>query len=129
MIAFRLAAMAQGWRARFACRSGCPALPFAALLTALLTTGIARAESPRVAFTGPPGHQTLLIDGEPARYDPEADRLIARLHLSDGLRQVARDVVAVDMAKGISARAAVEGWAMRRQHCKCHVGQLRQYFQ
>lgn len=118
MSACRLAAMAQGWRARIACRSGCHALSFAAMLAAMLTTGTARAESPRVTFADPPGHQTLLINGDPARYDPEADRQIAHLHLSDGLRQVARDAVAVDMAKGISARAAVEGWD-RRQSVPC----------
>jgi hypothetical protein len=61
-----------------------------------------------------------MINGEPARYDPEADRLIARLHLSDGPRQAAGDSVAVDMAMGISARAAVDGWAMRR-HQKVKV--------
>lgn len=115
MIAFRLAEMAQGWRARLACRSGCLALPVAVLLAALLTAGTAQSDGPRVAYAGLPGHQTLTIDGQPAKYAPEADRLIARLHLSDGLRQVARDAVAVDMAKGISARAAVAGWAMRRK--------------
>lgn len=114
MTAFRLAEMAQGWRTRLACRPACPAFPVAVLLVALLTANPARAENPRVAFAGPPGHQTLMINGDPAPYDPEADRLIAGLHLSDGLRQVARDAVAVDMARGISARAAVEGWAMRR---------------
>jgi len=115
MTAFRLAAMAQGWQAPPACRSGCRVLPVAVLLAALMTTGTAQADGPRVAFAGPPGHQTLLINGEPARYDPEADRLIARHHLSDGLRQVARDAVAVDMARRISARAAVEGWVMRQK--------------
>mgnify|MGYP001606865973 CR=1 FL=1 len=119
MTAFRLAEMAQGWRARLACRSGCHALPIAVLLAALLAAGTARAESRRVAFVGPPGHQTLTIDGHPAHYDPEADRLIARLRLSDGLRQVARDAVAVDMARGISARAAVEGW-ISFQRANCH---------
>jgi hypothetical protein len=82
------------------------------LIVTQLLAGCHSTGEPRVTYAGPPGNQSLVINGQPARYDPEADRLIDRLGLSKGMRQVARDFVATEMARGIAARPAVENWVL-----------------
>jgi hypothetical protein len=93
-----------------------------AALAAAALAGCTATREPRISHGGPPGQQTLLINGQPAKRDAEADRLIAALNLPDGMRQVARDFVAVEIAKGIPARAAVANWVsiQRRQGVVIH---------
>lgn len=117
MIEARWRRMAQGWRDAPRGRRPRPALLGLAALAALALAGCTATREPRISHGGPPGQQTLLINGQSAKPGAEADRLIAALNLSDGMRQVARDFVAVEMAKGIPARAAVANWVsiQRRQ--------------
>jgi len=61
--------------------------------------------------------QTLLNNGQPSGAKGEANRLIAALNLSDGMKQVARDFIAIEIARSIPVRAAVANWVsiQRRQ--------------
>ncbi len=112
-----MAGVAQGW-----CRPGSwtivqrKALAAAAFGT-LALAGCTATREPHISHVGPPGQQTLLVNGQPAGASAEAERLIAALNLSDGMKQVARDFVAIEMARGIPARAAVANWVsiQRRQ--------------
>jgi hypothetical protein len=112
-----MAGVAQGWRARGSWTIVQPKALAAAALAALALAGCTATREPRISHVGPPGQQTLLVNGQPAGANSEADRLIDALNLSEGMRQVARDFVAVEMAKGIPARAAVANWVsiQRRQ--------------
>jgi hypothetical protein len=109
--------LAQGWRARGSWTIVQPKALAAAALAALALSGCTATREPRISHLGPSGQQTLLINGQPAGANDEADRLIAALNLSDGMKHVARDFVAVEMAKGIAPRAAVANWVsiQRRQ--------------
>ena len=117
MIETRWRRMAQGWRHAPGGRPPQPPMLGLTALAALALAGCTATREPRISHGGPAGQQTLLINGKPAKQDAEADRLIATLSLSDGMRQVARDFVAVEMANGIPARAAVANWVsiQRRQ--------------
>jgi hypothetical protein len=112
-----VAGVAQGWRRRGSWTIVQPKTLAAAALAALVVSGCTATREPRISHVGLPGQQTLLINGQPAGANGEADRLIAALNLSDGMRQVACDFVAVEMARGITARAAVANWVsiQRRQ--------------
>lgn len=102
--------MVQGWRDATCGRRPQPSLLGLTALAALALAGCTATREPRISHGGPPGQQTMLINGQAAKPDAEADRLIAALNLSDGMREVARDFVAIEMAKGIPARAAVANW-------------------
>jgi hypothetical protein len=112
-----MAGVAQGWRRPGPWTTVQPKALAAAALAALALPGCTAVGEPRISHVGPPGQQTLLINGKPASANGEADRLITALNLSDSMRQVARDFVAVEMARGITARAAVANWVsiQRRQ--------------
>ena len=108
-MSFSLATVAVGWRAALGPEAFGPALAALTLSATLAEAG------PRVSYSGPPGHATLMIDGRPAQYDAEADRLLSRLAISNGLRLAARDFVAVEMTTGLAARPAVEAWVMMKR--------------
>ncbi|MBK9080733.1 MAG: hypothetical protein IPL88_00995 [Rhizobiales bacterium] len=112
-----MAGVAQGWRRPGSWTIVQPTALAAAALAALALSGCTASREPRILHVGPPGQQTLLISGQPAGANGEADRLVAALNLSEGMRQVARDFVAIEMARGIPARAAVANWVsiQRRQ--------------
>ena len=111
MPSFSWNTVAVGWR-RARLWAGV-ALPLG--LVALTLYSQAAGASPRVSYSGPPGQTVLMIDGRAAQYDAEADRLLSRLDISDGLRLAARDFVAVEMANGLAARPAVEAWVMMKR--------------
>ena len=102
---------AGGWH-RARCWAGVALASGLAYLPLSATPGGAE---PRVSYGGPPGQTTLMIDGRPAQYAATVDRLLSRLAISDGLRLAARDFVAVEMAKGLAARPAVEAWVMMKR--------------
>ncbi|MCA3605737.1 MAG: hypothetical protein IOC56_08810 [Methylobacterium sp.] len=111
-----MAGVAQGWRRPGPWTIVQPKALAAAAVTALVISGCTATREPRISHVGPPGQQTLLVNGQQAGASGEADRLIAALNLSDGMKQVARDFVAIEMARGIPARAAVANWvSMRRR--------------
>jgi hypothetical protein len=112
-----MAGVAQGWRRPGSWTIVQPTALAAAALAAVTLSGCTATREPRISHVGPPGQQMLIINGQPAGANGEADRFIAALNLSDGMKQVARDFVAIEMARGIPARAAVANWVsiQRRQ--------------